>query len=69
MIPIEGPFNGAQEITRREVRLTVPIGIGIHVDERFWLLFGATPWWVLNRQPATWDASGGVIFSVGFEIR
>jgi hypothetical protein len=82
VIPIEGPFVGAQVITRREVRLTVPLGIAIRAahlgnswrqddDSRpwLWLVFGATPWWVLNRQPITWDAAGGVIFSVGFEIR
>jgi hypothetical protein len=82
VIPIEGPFIGAQVITRREVRLTVPLGIAIRVARLgdswqqadatrswAWLVLGATPWWVLNRQPATWDAGVGVIFSVGFEIR
>jgi hypothetical protein len=82
VIPIEGPFIGAQTITRREVRLTVPLGIEIRTgrlghswdqEDRtqpfLWLVFGVTPWWVLNEQPSTWDAGSGVIFSVGFEIR
>jgi len=82
IIPIEGPLPGARAIVRREVRLTVPLGIAIRTaqlgdswrqsDARrpwVWLVFGATPWWVLNKQPATWDAGGGVVFSVGFEIR
>jgi hypothetical protein len=75
VIPIEGPFIGAQVVTRREVRLTVPLGIAIragHIRESeswVWLVLGATPWWVLNKQPSTWDAGVGMIFSVGFEVR
>ena len=81
-VPIEGPFPGSQSIVRREVRLTVPLGIAIRTAQLgnswresdatrpwIWLVFGATPWWVLNKQPSTWDAGGGMIFSVGFEMR
>lgn len=85
VVPIEGPLPGSQSVVRREVRLTVPLGIAFratqlgelgdawNVTDRsrpwLWIVLGATPWWVLNRQPTAWDAAGGVIFSAGFEVR
>ncbi len=65
--PIEGPLPGSKSIVRREVRATIPIGLGIRTarlgsdadaerDRRWvWIVIGASPWFLLGARPCEVD--------------
>lgn len=78
--PIEGPFPGHQSTLRREIRLTLPVGIGFDVAKnetrRFTLVVGTTPYFLLVKgackddpcKTPIWDGDRGAGITVGLEV-
>ncbi len=68
--PIEGPLPGSKRIVRREVRMTIPLGVAIRTAQLganwesyasrpwLWFVLGATPWFLLDQGPCQVEKQG-----------